>query len=453
MTPYPDPQIPLVVVANLAEPHLGFIARATDPVERQALLDAEERNAERALLWLRDEKLVIVGKPIAHATALLAHLGNRATGVVSPVACTHRLSADVAADPALLTQIIQFAGLARRIQLVPHATTREFFALADALRDRGLTVDLPESPKPADLWLSDVVNTKSGFHQLAAHMLGSDSAALVESCSCASLAVAEEAVARFHARGQDCVVKPDASESGIGELIVRREHYATPKQVHDFLVQSPYWGEEPIIVEPYIDSPEFVFPSVELFVPRVDQGPPAVTFVSDQVFKQPGEFCGVLLSPTLRTEPWFKVLCEQSLGLANGLQEMGFVGHFAIETVVDAAGSARMLELHAQRSSGTHVHEFAMNRFGLDYLDRLSVLSQDAVDSYGIRDHVELFAALKGLLYPMGGEERGIFVTGMGALSMGKYGMGAFGAILVAETPDQLFALRAEMMARVQPQA
>ncbi len=63
---------------------------------------------------------------------------------------------------------------------------------------------------------------------------------------------------------------------------------------------------------------------------------------------------------------------DSGMIFARRLQQMGYVGHFDLDTVVDDAGRVYLLEINPRRTGGTHVHEFAEHVFGADYLDNRS---------------------------------------------------------------------------------
>ncbi len=71
---------------------------------------------------------------------------------------------------------------------------------------------------------------------------------------------------------------------------------------------------------------------------------------------------------------------------AHRLQAMGYVGHFDLDTVVNDDGRVYLLEINPRRTGGTHVHEFAEHVFGADYLDKVTLLSNDTLSSGGITD-------------------------------------------------------------------
>jgi hypothetical protein len=103
-----------------------------------------------------------------------------------------------------------------------------------------------------------------------------------------------------------------------------------------------------------------------------------------------------------------------------------------------------LLELNAQRTGGTHVHDFARFHFGIDYVNSVSLLSNDAMAAGTLRTPTALFAALDDLLYRPGGARRGVIITVTSSLPDGE-----FGCIVVGQNEAELLALLNQVRERV----
>ncbi|MCB0168576.1 MAG: hypothetical protein KDI79_30390 [Anaerolineae bacterium] len=130
--------------------------------------------------------------------------------------------------------------------------------------------------------------------------------------------------------------------------------------------------------------------------------------------------------------------------IAARLQEMGYVGHFDIDTIVDDEGRIFLVEINARRTGGTHVHEFAYHYLGPDYLDKFVLLGNDSIDSGSIIDYNELMHAIGDLLFPMPGQQQGVVITVTSALEAHE-----FGCIAIAESTEQALALHRTLAERV----
>jgi hypothetical protein len=102
------------------------------------------------------------------------------------------------------------------------------------------------------------------------------------------------------------------------------------------------------------------------------------------------------------------------------------------------------LEINARRTGGTYVHEFARHTFGPDYIQRVSLLSQNAIKSSGITRVEELLDSLSDLLYPDYAPGSGIVITVTSTLEAGE-----FGCITIAPDEAQVFKLNNVLMDRL----
>ena len=181
--------VPLVVVCNISEAFIDFLNHAQTDEERARLIRGEQIRGDRSLLWLGDPKLVFVTFPIPHAAHFCECFGYTGTQYAAPIEPSPHLSLDILREPALIEQTVAYAGPDRAIQLIPYATTPQFWQLVQTLREaHGLTVLLPESPAPESMWLRDYIDTKAGFHILAARWLSNSDRLLPEGVVCQNLA-------------------------------------------------------------------------------------------------------------------------------------------------------------------------------------------------------------------------------------------------------------------------
>ncbi|HNC37651.1 MAG TPA: hypothetical protein PLD32_13880 [Saprospiraceae bacterium] len=439
-------KIPTVVVSNFAEAHIDFLGRCSDPVEREALIASETYHADRTLLWCGDPKLVIVSYPIAHSELICSRLNYPNTKHAYPDNPTHFLCRDIVSEPDLLNKIVDYAGASRAIQLIPYATTNEFYVLIETLRNQyNLDVHTPETPTLLDFWLRDYIDTKHGFRTLASSWLKDAENLLPLGISCYNLNHAFQVAHWFNSREEACVLKADTGESGIGTFIIEPVNGGLTTAIKERLERDPYFSNELIIVEKYIPAREQISPSLEIMVPRVGDGEPEVTYVSRQLFLSFGDFCGIQVDKSLYQAPWYPILKTSGLTLAAQLQKMGYVGHFDMDCIVRDDGHLFLLEINARRTGGTHVHDFAKHYFGDDYIEEASFLSYEAMDAGTITDPGELISVLKDFLFPVNGDDHyGLIITITNALHLRR-----FGCIAVARTADQALSLQQKVLAHI----
>jgi len=438
--PAGNTQAPLVAVHNNLETFFGFLQRADDP----DVFRKRRYRGDRGLFWLGDPKLLFVTAATPSAGEVCRRWGYPGTTVLAPAEATHQLCLDILRSPELFDRILDYAGPGRTIRMVPYATTAEFFELAEGLRARGLTVRLPESPEPKNLWLRDYADSKSGFRALAAGCI-CEADVLPTGFVCRDVRRAAAAVEWFLERGRPCVVKADGGESGMGHIVFEPGR-GDGRPALAALEADPFLRGDLVIVEEFIPSPDGLSPSLEFFVPVPGAGSPRPTYVSQQLFSSFGRFAGVLLSRSLEQASWYPALHRRGMRLAETLQSLGYVGHFDLDAVIDRNGTPFLLEMNARRTGGTYVHEFACHTLGPDYLERVVLVGKNAVPSGGIHALDGLLERLAGLLYPDYGTDGGAVITVTSTLPAGE-----FGCILVARDEAGAMALDEALTERLQP--
>jgi hypothetical protein len=399
---------------------------------------------DRGLFWLGDPKLLFATASTPFGEHVCRRWGYPGTILLAPKNPTHQLSLDILREPELLKQVIDYAGPGKTLCMVPYATTAEFYQLIEILRTcHGLTICLPESPTPNLLWLRDHIDSKAGFRALAAECLHSTQL-LPKGFACKDTCQAAEAVNWFLQRGEGCVVKADGGESGIGHVIFQPA-LVHGEDVRSVLDQNPFLRDDIIIVEQFIHATVDISPSLEMYVPSIEEGQPRITYVSRQCFTSFGRFSGVVVSRDLLNADWYPPLAKAGMAMAAHLQKLGYVGHFDLDAVVDDAGRLFLLETNARRTGGTYVHEFAQHTFGPDYLQDVALMSINALRCPGITCLDALLDWLDDLLYPIQSSRRGVVITVTSTLPTGE-----FGCILVADDEAGLTELQQKLIERLQ---
>ena len=176
-------------------------------------------------------------------------------------------------------------------------------------------------------------------------------------------------------------------------------------------------------------------------VPKLGEGDPHITYVSNQLFLGFGEFCGIQIDRGIYDEAWCPDLMGCALSMARNLQNMGYVGHFDVDCIVSDDNQIYLLEINARRTGGTHVHELAKHILGDDYIKRVSLISFEAASSGTITEADELMEVLRSFLYPMeGSEPLGMVLTITKPLFKNR-----FGYVLLAPTSECALELQTQI--------
>ena len=448
MQAYLDKTIPVVMLANASEGKLDYLQRDRDNLETH--IYTTQLWGDRAFFWLGNSKLIIVSRPIVHSVYLQETIGYQGTRYLVPKEPTACLSLDVLREPDLIDELIQYAGPAKTLQLIPYVNTRQFFKLVDVLKtEYGFTLLLPESPDPEIIWLQEHIDTKAGFRNLISQwLIDSDPSwpQFPQGLVVNTLAQTAEVVLWFAKSSCACIVKSNNSIYGMGHQRFYPDECTSIEAIHSRLKTNPFLPGDTIAIEELIQSEQELSPSIELFVPPPGKGDPEITYMMNQLFLEFGQCSGVLLTKELQEENWYEPFAEVGLFIAEKFQSMGYVGHFDIDAIADDKSQLFLLESNPRRTATTHIHEFGKFFFGPNYLDEIVLLAQE-MESGSIRSFDRLLEAIGDLQYPhypANHERRGIIVTLASILEIG-----CFGYLIVATSMAEAIALQNQLKERI----
>ncbi|MFN8413451.1 MAG: hypothetical protein U0Z26_13780 [Anaerolineales bacterium] len=332
-------------------------------------------------------------------------------------------------------------------QLIPYATTPEFLELVDVLRNKyNLDVLTPESPDKDHLWIRDHIDTKAGFRQLVTSWLPDAEKFIPFGVICYNPLQAAKVAYWFLMKGEACLIKANTGENGIGIRILQPNEGHTVESIAQQVSSDSYFSNDLIVVEKCIPAKQQISPSLEIKVPRLGEGAPEITYLSKQLFQEFGDFCGIEVSKYLYEEPWYLDLERCGFTIASRLQEMGYVGHFDLDCIVDDNGNLFLLEINSRRTGGTHVHDLAFHTIGSDYINKASLLSYEAMSSKDITDANELLEVVKEYLYPLKPDEPyGLVVTVTTTLPYHR-----FGCLTIAPSSSQALELQKKIAEKIE---
>ncbi|GAB4158132.1 MAG: hypothetical protein Fur0046_37830 [Cyanobacteria bacterium J069] len=432
----------MVILGNTLEANGYLLDREPDLARREVLIRGFRVANERSLLWLGDRKLVITEAPVAHLDYLRNTLGYTQLQHAHPQSPSGSICADILREPELLHQLLAYVGDAGAVQLVPYATTPALLKLAAMLREEyGLTVHLPESPTPENLWLRNYVQTKLGFRTLVGTWLGGD--AMPEGYVARSVEEAGAIAHQFLRRGQACIVKASMGFLGIGHTVFRPAAIPSRDEIDATLRQNPYYVGDLLIVEALIPSTQGLSPSAEVVVPANPAEPPDLAAVCAQQVLPSGAYAGELVSPDWAVAPWYEALTTAALAIGRRLQAMGYIGHFDLDGIVDDAGTLYLLEVNARRTGGTHVYELAKLLLGENRARSATLLSRTSTPCPAVSNWTELAEAIADLLYPQP-DGWGVVITNSAALDRHQVGY-----VILAASQAHALAMQQALMARL----
>jgi len=213
-----------IIIANVAETFSTIIGDIADLSKRRDKLAQENAGAQRALLWERDNKIIIT--PFAIPAALIdqyLHLGYANLVNWFPKNTHLSLSEAILADSILLHKLTAAVRHARGLAVIsPYAYTQPLSRLITCLRQRGLIFSVDQEPTDRAPWLAYYLGSKVGFRVETLKLAGGAGFPTPEFFICDGNAQVVSAAAWFFRRNKAFVVKASHGEGGWGVLLRTR---------------------------------------------------------------------------------------------------------------------------------------------------------------------------------------------------------------------------------------
>lgn len=437
-----------LIIANTAEAFAPLIGKYRLPEDRTRRVTAEHRLGDRALLWGGDGKVVVTSfrAPI---------LGNLiASGVygdivnLSPARPSPSLCEDILVDAELFQSVCRAIG-SRRTELLSYVASETLYRLIDRLRAAGARLSLVETPAREAAEVGRMFDTKAGFRVMCQPWAASCPAIrLPDGRVCATPAEAADAAWAFLATGRRCVCKANRGESGIGLLWLSPGAERSAGAIADCIEADPAFAGDPIVVEAAIEAggrlQGYDSPSVEVYVSPA--GRVEITYCCVQLFDGIGAFDGVLIDQNLLPAALSSELGTATAFVGARLAELGYVGYFDVDFVVDRSFTPFMVEANCRRTGGTHAHDLAQHLFGPGYQQQTAVLSRNAVRlTRGTRRVNEMLHATADTLLEWPDRKEGVVPSVVSGLAAGTIGY-----VVMARSLERLRRLEVEFVAALE---
>lgn len=424
MWPSLTEEIPTLCIDDYYDYHRDFLDRCDSLNE---IRDFFKNSCTRFLCYGGSPKLVVSQQASILYHYLRSHLGIQGELITISEKTKGSTINQLIQSPTTLEKIIDFSGVHKKLQIIGWAGTSELWELAHFLEDRyALSIFLPETPLKTDLWIQQYLDTKHGFRSVTSTIFSLEEKVLPEGFVCLSEREMIRAVRWFLSRNKDCIIKPNKGCLGKGIIVFQANQSYREEEIRNaFIGQKNLFLDEPIIVEEKIVSGKPISPSIEYYIPPINQGNPKFTYLVNQSLHQDFCFVGNVISRAYKDELWYASLLEKGDRLARHVQKLGYVGYMDIDCIVDESQDVYFVEVNPRRTGGTHYHEIAVQLFGEDYLQEIALISNSHIQSSRIRSFEELYSKTIDLLYTPLKKEHGIIITEANLLS-------SYGTISVA---------------------
>ena len=336
----------------------------------------------RALLLAGDGDMVAIAGPriAAFETYCRETLRLGRVDIVTPwvVDAAERLPVLIGRDASAMGRIGDLARRHGGISLISYLGTADVWLLAREIAARtGETVHVA-SPPPR---LTQRVNDKLWFADRVAEVL--DRRARPPTWYAYGPAALAAEIAVLATRYQRIVVKVPASAGSLGNVAIESADVLgkAPEAIGEWLfgvLRSLTWsGEFPLLVGVW-DSQVVASPSVQLWIPLLEDGPPVVEGVFQQVVEgRRGNFVGG--APADLPQAWRDRLAGEAMRLSWLMQRLGYYGRASLDAVL-AGDTLAGAELHwiecNGRWGGVSVPLTLANRLVGDWRERPFVIVQ-----------------------------------------------------------------------------
>ncbi|AGA92363.1 hypothetical protein Thimo_3709 (plasmid) [Thioflavicoccus mobilis 8321] len=438
---------PSLVIANTAEAFLPFITTA--PSNKEALIAAEHALSDRALLWGGPNKCVVTPFPVPHSPTLARQLGYVQLINLSPPSPSFCLCEDIATHSHLLHAVTTFLSQAPTVSIISYCSSPFLNTLIDVLRrSTTSTLLLPETSDNRGIQAALRFDSKSGFRSLV----------LQWSAECPFLRPPEAHIAfdtitaarhalSFLEKGTPCIIKPDAGDSGLGQLWLNTTNIQSTdlSAIHKLIASDPHRSTMPLVVEEMITPPPALprwlcSPSIEAHISP--DGTCSITYIALQLFSSRGNFSGIIIPPSESPLPFDAALRAHASYIGSALSREGYVGYFDLDFVIDSSGYPRIIEGNPRRTGGTHVHDLATHLFGPAYRHTHCFQSWDNVSLPRCFPDISDFLRLcSPFLFPIRSTNTGIVPSISSTAANGRIGY-----VVIARSLNEATALNASFV-------
>ncbi len=362
---------------------------------------------------------------------------NTAPGAPSAVRCLN--------DPGLFGALCRHIVRHNGATLVPYISTGSIWRLARHLNAAtGIPITICGPPPN----LAQCVNDKIWFAALVGSLLGDRS--LPPTRTAYGPAALTSHIHRLAKKWDRLVIKVPDSAGSAGNFPVRSDAIRSLKarqlyrRLQDLMAPVVSREDFPLMVEVW-DCDVLANPSVQVWIPEKQQGPPVIEGVFEQILLgERGTFVGA--GPGTLETALDERLCLEAMLLSLLLQELGFFGRCSFDAVV-ASAEAGGQDIHwiecNGRWGGVSLPMTFMNRlFPSGNLPRYAVVQLAELAFTGMAFDAALQAVEPDLYMP--GRKGGVVLASPGGLEQGT----GLQMIVLGETDAEIRA-RAERVRRI----
>ena len=269
----------------------------------------DEAYSYRALLLAGEGDVVIIG--VARNTKFESYcreqlcLGDVDLLLPATAKPTDSLATRCLKDPHVIERLVKLASHNQELNIIPYMSTGAIWALADKIATGAQIPIRVAGPTP---YLCRCVNNKLWFTQRASEVLGKT--AVPKTYEAHNLSQLSSNLARLAIDATCVAIKLKDSASSAGNLVLDSSTLrplslrALRDYLHEILTCQSWDNSYPLMITAW-ESPVAGSPSIHLWIPKDEQGPPIVEGIFDQsVSGTASEFVGAIPGVFLLLQPY-----------------------------------------------------------------------------------------------------------------------------------------------------
>lgn len=436
-----------IFICNMSEDIWPFISSLEDTAVREFEINENANMSDLNIFSFGPKDMGVFVTPRRLSRDFLSYAqgltGTKNVTVLSPRRHSGETCRDVLLDRNVFAQLVSL-GKKFTLSLAAYSPSRQFYALVEALRRRGVMIVLKDVPEPQDRWAAEFFGSKIGIRQLATGMsIG---------YACWGPADAVHIADHIYEKTGSVVIKTNKGHSGFGVLIFRpgelpRDRERRIRILRRTFARNSYWTKFPIVVEEYKkENPAIAggFPSVECHVEK--DGSVQFLYYCGMRMTHEGVFRGLEIHKSIVSPTIDRKVREMGVTLGKQLASFGYRGFFDVDMLAGKDGRLYVTESNVRRTGGTYVYHLAVCLFGKKFMETTFTLSRN---SYPIpQGRYGSFAQLRDRLAPVLYDKKakeGLILTSENLLTQD-----ATGYIIFAGTKKRALAIEERMEELIQ---
>lgn len=439
-------KISSLFIANNAEVARP-LARFMDRKRREDEIFEDHALSDRLIFSVSDSTLLItpiaLDREFVSDVKKILRIGQLTN--LSPKQVKESVCEAIFEDKELLKKITWVIKKNPNIRILSYAGTPEFFELITYLRKKGLSFKTPELPKEGNQWVTDFIDSKSGFRQVVP-LLGWDFPQMPKGVTCLLKEDTIGWATYLLENCNGCVLKTNRGLAGAGLQIIKKDNLKGKKPslyVASIIESEPYWEKEPVVVEEYILPQINVCggsPNIELKM--TDRGIKPL-YVCGMRITESGVFRGIELGKNAVPGFITQNLLRSGKKLGQFLWKLGYRGFFEIDFVYGISGKLYPVEANLRRTGGTHVYDLARRILGGDFSDNYYIAAVNLTNSprFYKKSYSYVKETLKPYLFPKENSKEGVILIASTFLKIGKIGY-----VIIGKNREQVYELEGEFL-------